>query len=96
MSFGDFTMPLYVYECPEGHRKDAFRSISDRNNAPECDCGLSMQKVILPVMFNESFLGSSKNEGYKCPVTNEWVDSKRKRLNIMDKHDLVEYAGTKP
>jgi putative FmdB family regulatory protein len=89
-------MPLYVYQCEKGHTTEAYRSISEMDNCPVCDCGLETKKIITPVMFTASFLGSHRNPGYKCPVTNEWVESKRKRLNIMAKHDLVEYAGKKP
>lgn len=85
-------MPLYVYECAEGHRKEAYRSIAELDNAPGCDCGLSMKKIITPVMFNEGFIGSTRCPGYVCPVTKEWVETKRKRRNIMAKHDLIEVS----
>jgi hypothetical protein len=66
------------------------------DDCPACECGLPSQKIITPVMFNAGFLGSYRNPGYQCPVTNKWVDTKRERRNIMDKHDLVEYCGKAP
>lgn len=89
-------MPLYVYQCEKGHKTEAIRTISEMNDAPLCECGLRTQKIITPVMFSESFLGSAKNPGYLCPVTNKYVETKRERLNIMAKHDLVEYSGATP
>jgi putative FmdB family regulatory protein len=86
-------MPLYVYQCAQGHTTEAYRPIAELDNCPACDCGLETKKIITPVMINGAFLGSYRNPGYKCPVTNQWVDTKRERLNIMAKHDLVEYTG---
>lgn len=86
-------MPLYVYQCAQGHTTEAYRKIAEMDDPLACECGLETKKIITPVMFNAGFLGSHRNPGYQCPVTNEWVESKRKRLNIMAKHDLVEYTG---
>jgi len=89
-------MPLYVYQCEKGHTTEAYRSIAEMDDCPACECGLGTKKIITPVMFNAGFLGSTRCPGYVCPVTKEWVETKRKRRNIMDKHDLVEYAGKRP
>jgi len=89
-------MPIYVYQCEKGHKKEEWRKISEIDDPVTCDCGLSMKQIITAVMFNAGFLGSVRNPGYLCPVTNQWVETKKKRLNIMAKHDLVEYAGKKP
>lgn len=86
-------MPIYTYECEKGHRKEGWSSISERENAPPCDCGLPMRMVITPVRVNGQFLGSAANPGYMCPVTQQWVDTKKKRLNIMAEHNLREYCG---
>jgi putative FmdB family regulatory protein len=83
-------MPIYVYECAEGHRKEEIRKISERENAPQCDCGHSMRMVITPVNINGAFLGSAKNPGYKCPITEQWVSSKKQRRNIMAQHNVIE------
>lgn len=89
-------MPIYVYQCEQGHRKEEWRRISEMDDPVTCDCSLPMKKIITPVQFTAGFLGSARNPGYQCPVTNEWVESKRKRRNIMAKHDLVEYSGKRP
>lgn len=89
-------MPTYVYQCEQGHTTEAYRKIAELDDCPVCSCGLETKKIITAVMFNAGFLGSYRNQGYQCPVTNDWVDTKRKRKNIMAEHNLVEYAGKCP
>lgn len=86
-------MPLYTYQCEKGHIAEAWRNISEREDGPECECGLCMRMIITPVRINAAFLGSSRNEGYRCPVTQEWVDTKKRRMEIMTEHNLREYCG---
>lgn len=86
-------MPLYTYQCAKNHTKEQWSSISERESAPPCECGLSMKMVITPVRINGAFLGSARNEGYKCPVTQEWVSTKKRRREIMAEHNLREYSG---
>jgi putative FmdB family regulatory protein len=86
-------MPLYTYKCEKGHTKEAWSSISERESGPACECGLSMQMIITPVRINGAFLGSYANPGYRCPITQQWVDSKKQRLNIMAEHNVREYDG---
>jgi putative FmdB family regulatory protein len=39
-------MPTYEYECALGHRREAFRSISQRDEELECDaCGACMRRI---------------------------------------------------
>jgi hypothetical protein len=38
-------------------------------------------------------MGAADNPGYMCPVTDQWVDSKRKRKEIMVEHDLREHSS---
>lgn len=83
---------IYTYRCNLcEHTQDANRSMSDRDNAPDCaECGADMKKVITKVEVNGYFLGSANNPGYMCPVSDTWVSSKRQRRDIMDKHNLLE------
>lgn len=81
-------MPLYTYECPKcGKIEDAIRKIADRHDGPMC-CEPMKQKIvstnIAPV------LGGGDFPGYKCPVTGEFVTSRRRRKQIMAENNLVE------
>ena len=83
-------MPLYTYKCHCGETVDEFRSISDRNEPVKCECGGEMEHIIVPTQVNRFWLGSTDNPGYKCPVTNKFITSKRERLNVMREHNLIE------
>jgi putative FmdB family regulatory protein len=82
---------LYTYRCYDCQdTTTATRSVEDRHDCPECQfCGGETRKIITPVNFTP-VMGGHDNPGYHCPVTDQWVDSKRKRRSIMDEHDLVE------
>ena len=81
-------MPYYSYRCAScGKTEDAYRSIAERNDGPRCHGKMNL--VIVPPML-QPILGAGSNPGYKCVVTGEWVDSRRKRREIMKEHNLVE------
>ena len=83
-------MPLYTYQCRGGHTVDAYRSILERDNCPNCpQCKHVMKKIIVPPAIGR-ILGVASNPGYKCPVTGEFVTSSRRRKEIMQEHNLVE------
>jgi len=81
-------VPLYSYICQTcGKQEDAYRSIADRDKAPECH-GV-MQKIIVPPAINP-ILGGGNWHGYECPVTGEFVTSRKRRREIMRQHNLAE------
>lgn len=83
-------MPTYDYECRQcgAEVRDHVRRIADPD--PE-HCGQPMSQVFLtPRRFEASFLGSYRNPGYRCIVTDEWVDSKRKRREIEKRERIIE------
>jgi hypothetical protein len=80
--------PLYTYKCPECEKvEDAYRSINDRNNGPECHG--QMQKIIIPTAI-QPVLGGGNMPGYQCSVTGEFVTSRKRRKEIMREHNLYE------
>jgi len=88
-------MPLYEYRCPNCSKtQTAIRKINERLDSPECqDCKVSTKQILskssLPQV-DPIILGGGTYQGYKCPVTDEYVTSKRTRREIMKEHDLVE------
>jgi putative FmdB family regulatory protein len=81
-------MPLYTYKCLQcGRVEDAYRSISERDNGPECHG--KMPKIIVPTMIG-TILGVASNPGYTCPVTGEFVTDTRRRKEIIREHNLIE------
>lgn len=81
---------LYSYRCKDcDHITEARRSIARMYDCPECsECGGGTKKIIVPVAF-KPVMGGADNPGYMCPVTDQWVDTERKRRNIEAEHDLV-------
>lgn len=83
-------MPLYDYQCQTCKTViQKSNSIANHSEGGEC-CGAKRKQVILHApMVEASFLGSYKNPGYLCPVTDKWIDSKRARRNMMAEHNVV-------
>ncbi len=83
-------MPLYDYQCPICKEVTQLQnSIANHEEGGEC-CGEKRKQIILSApMVEASFLGSYKNPGYWCPVSEQFVDSKRQRQNIMAEHNVV-------
>ena len=75
---------IYDYKCDSCGRdeKDVWQRMNDP--PPDC-CGHQMSRFIgVPAQVNAFFFGSTKNPGYHCVVSDRWIDTKRKRLSVMD------------
>lgn len=66
-------MPIYTYHCIRCDRvEEAYRSISNRHDAPEC-CGEKTQiHIVAPAVQPDI-------PGYESPVTGKWVEGKSAR-----------------
>lgn len=82
-------MPTYTYKCKEcGNVEEAFRSIDNRKDGPEC-CNEVMDQIIVPAHI-QPVLGGGSFQGYMCPVTDTFVTSRKQRKEIMARHGMVE------
>ena len=82
-------MPIYTYGCDKCERvTDAYRPMAEREQGPEC-CGQPMKQRIVPPMI-APILGGGSMPGYKCPVTDTFVTSRKQRREIMAEHNLIE------
>jgi hypothetical protein len=52
-------------------------------------CVSTTKRIMTPVMFTP-VMGAHDNPGYVSPMSGNWIDSKRKRRNEMDKYDVTE------
>lgn len=84
-------MPMYDYKCSEcGNVQEAFNLIAERHVTPACYvCGSETRLKITPPMV-APIMGGSEFPGYQCPVTDEFVTSRKRRKEIMQEHNLVE------
>lgn len=82
---------IYEYKCPSCHKtKTLKRPVEARNDPCQCGCGEGMALKISGGSGFTPVLGGGGFQGYRCPVTDQWVHSKRQRRRIMDEHGLVE------
>lgn len=86
-------MPVYVYKCDKCEsRKDHYNRIADmEEKAPRC-CGQRMGiEIQAPMMATVDNMPA-----YECPVTGQYVTSRKQRNEIMRRHDLVEAGDRGP
>jgi len=89
-------MPIYTYKCKKCELlTDSYNMISTRHKAPACDCGGETALSIQPTQL-QPVLGGGDWDGYACPVTDEFVTSRRRRKYIMDSNNLIETGDRKP
>lgn len=72
-------MPLYDFRCAEGHEFERFVKLEAFDDAQECSCGAPCQRLLSAPMF------SVDSVGYSCPVTGDWVGSKREHSENLKK-----------
>jgi len=78
-------MPLYSYTCKQCNKQStAYRKVVDRHNAPEC-CEKMQLKIVPTLQYVDHM-----RDGYKDIVTGEYVDSRKRRREIMKEHNLIE------
>lgn len=91
-------MPIYVYECGDGHRTEDIARIEDRKNAVECgDCGAKASRVIVAASvqpdIEEYFDENIVPSGSSSPGV--VVKSRRHRERLMRENHLVELPPTR-
>lgn len=88
-------MPIYTYKCSCGSITEQYNTVANRKNGPACECGDTAELKIVPTQL-APVLGGGDFPGYKCPVTEKWITSRRKRKYIMDSNNLIEVGDRKP
>lgn len=89
-------MPLYTYKCPNcGAEETEFNKVDERHTlAPTCCEPMNLK--IMPTQIPPQILGAGSLNGYRCPVTDQWVTSYKQKRQIMKDHDLVEVGDDSP
>lgn len=73
-------MPLYDFDCPQGHRFERFVPLANFSEEQKCSCGEVAQRRISAPMF------SVENVGYDCPITGKWIGSKAEHRENLAQH----------
>ena len=87
---------IYTYRCTDCQFVfEATRSMDDRHKPIQCpECAAEAKLKVTGGVGFTNVMGGSDMPGYQCPVTDQWVDSKKKRQRIMDEHNLIEKGDT--
>ncbi len=89
-------MPLYSYLCENCDKlTDQYNTVDNRAIGPVCGCGSTTKLSIQPTQI-QPVLGGGDFPGYKCPVTDKYITSRKERRNIMAEHNLIETGDRKP
>lgn len=81
-------MPLYEYQCPQGHVVTEYRKIAERLEPATCGCGQLAQRAIItpPRVFGDF-------EGYESPATGRWVEGRRARIEDLKRSGCRPYEA---
>ncbi len=84
-------MPIYEFECSNGHKKEHFLSMEERNSRFICDCGKKMFR--LPGGYGLLYFeeGRARHRDFADkPITSHAEHEKLKRLNgLTEVGDIV-------
>lgn len=80
-------MPLYEYECPNGHSLEIRLPLSEYNAPQTCFCGSPAQRVITKPAYGFA----SRDICYDSPIDGTPITSLRARANDLAKHDCIPY-----
>lgn len=81
-------MPIYEYRCQDCNEiTDAFRSVSNRDDAPECSCGGETKKIISSYRVHSDFAP------YYDENLESYVKSKQHRKKVMKEKGVTEAYG---
>ena len=81
-------MPVYVFECPEGHRFDRILKIKDYSTPQKCECGKNASRKTVPTMLSPDI---APWDAYVSPATGEYITSYKQRREDMRKSNCVDY-----
>src|SRR4051812_25281171 len=65
-------MPLYTFQCPEGHKFDKIVKLKNFDVPQECPThGWIVERVVVAPMVMGDYAG------YSCPVTGKWIEGRK-------------------
>lgn len=80
-------MPLYVIRCQSGHKFERVIPLAQFDDPISCECGAQATRIICAPMFQVD------NVGYSCPITGDWISSKKDHENNLQKHGCRVLEG---
>lgn len=82
-------MPIYTYKCNSCYKvQDAVRTVENRNDTPNCECGGKTLKIIIPPMVAPQF------QAYKAVAGDQRViRSRTEHKNFLSENGLEEVGN---
>lgn len=79
-------MPVYEFQCPEGHKFDRVLRVADYNVPQGCECGLYAQRQIsIPMVF------VSQDIRYESPIDGKVITTRQQRQEDLARSGCIEY-----
>lgn len=80
-------MPIYTYECPEGHHFTRFLTVANHAPMALCDCGRSgTQRITAPC-----YVKASVDVRYDSPIDGQAITSHHARREDLKRSGCVPY-----
>ena len=73
-------MPLYDFECSEGHRFERLVKLADFEVPQFCSCQSPAKRLISKPMIQV------ESVDYTCPITGKWIGSKQAHKDNLARH----------
>lgn len=73
-------MPLYDFNCDNGHRFERMVPLKEFEVTQICSCGADSSRAISSPMFRVD------QTGYNCPITDEWIGSRHQHEENLKVH----------
>ena len=78
-------MPIYLYECKNGHRFDLFLKLKDMDREMSCECGeVAERRICAPAVQVDI-------PAYQSPTSGKWITSRSQRREDMRAANCVDY-----
>ncbi len=81
-------MPIYVYQCEDGHQFDIYLKIKDLDQKQICKCGKEAKRKIVPTMLNCDI---QPWDHYISPASGKLITSYKERREDMAATGCVDY-----
>lgn len=81
-------MPTYDFQCPACNHKaeDVVRPLADYGTPLPCpECAAPMNQLVSAPMLVMDYAG------YRCPITDDWIEGKRAHRENLKKHSCRVY-----